>query len=120
MKIENEIKKIVMKLTEFMKFLEITSILEVLLSCQSLMIALKPMNVNALKISGRYFRDFSRLFETFRDFLRLFETFRDFSKVLSIGIESHFETRKVSKIFLMHFSTTILTLNVYHSLDLKE
>jgi hypothetical protein len=34
--------------------------------------------------------------------------FRDFSRVLSIGIGSHFETRKVSKIFNA-FSTSILT-----------
>jgi hypothetical protein len=34
--------------------------------------------------SGRYFREFR---------------FRDFSRVLSLGIESHFETRKVSKVF---------------------
>ncbi len=41
-------------------------------------------NCFIIKTSGRYFRD-----------LR----FRDFSRVLSSGIESHFETRKVSKNF---------------------
>jgi hypothetical protein len=46
--------------------------------------------------------------------------FRDFSRVLSFGIESHFETQKNFENFLMHFSTGILTLNAYYSLQKKE